>query len=89
MQTLDERLARAFDLPHAGGVLVAFVEAQSPAARDGVTRGDVIVRVDGQAIETLDDLMSVLSTEPAEPHTLNIMREQREVTINLKPSTTP
>ncbi len=88
MQTLDERLARAFHLPNAGGVLVAFVEARSQTARDGVTRGDVIMRVDGQAIKTLDDLMAVLNLDsPDSPrqHTLEVIRQQREVTIRLQP----
>ncbi len=85
MQTLDERLARAFQLPHAGGVLVAFVEKHSQAANGGINRGDIIMRVDGRAIKTLDDLMAVLTPEDSGPHTLNVMRQQREVTIYLKP----
>ncbi len=86
MQTLDERLARAFQLPHAGGVLVAFVEEHSQAARDGINRGDIIMRADGKAIKTLDDLMAVLTTEAPEQHILKVMRQQREVTIHLQPS---
>ncbi len=86
MQTLDERLARAFRLPRAGGVLVAFVEEHSQAARHGMSRGDIIMRVDGQAIKTLDDLIAVLNIDsPGSPrqHTLKVMRQQREVTIRL------
>jgi bifunctional DNase/RNase len=86
MQTHDERLARAFQLPHAGGVLVAFVEEHSQAAQDGLNRGDIIMRVDGQAIKTLDELMAVLTTDVPEQHILNVLREQREVTIRLQPS---
>ncbi|ETX08029.1 bifunctional nuclease domain-containing protein [Candidatus Entotheonella palauensis] len=85
MQTLDERLARAFQLPHAGGVLVAFVEEHSQAARDGINRGDIIMRVDGQSIKTLDDLMAVLTTDSPEQHILEVVRQQREVTIRLQP----
>ncbi len=85
MQTLDERLARAFHLPNAGGVLVAFVEERSQAARGGINRGDIIMRVDGQAIKTLDDLMVVLTTESSGQHTLKVMRQQRELTIRLQP----
>jgi S1-C subfamily serine protease len=85
MQTLDERLARAFQLPHAEGVLVAFVEEHSQAAQDGVNRGDIIMRVDGKAIKTLDDLMAVLETDRPKQYILNVMRQQREVTIRLQP----
>jgi bifunctional DNase/RNase len=85
MQTLDERLARAFQLPHAGGVLVAFVEERSQAARDGINRGDIIMQVDGQVIKTLKDLMVVLTPDSLEQHTLNIMRQQREMTLQLQP----
>lgn len=84
MQTLDERLARAFQLPHAGGVLVAFVEEHSQAAQDGINRGDIIMRVDGKAIKTLDDLTAVLSTDAPVQHVLDVMRQQREVTIRLQ-----
>jgi bifunctional DNase/RNase len=84
MQTLDERLARAFQLPHAGGVLVAFVEAHSQAAQDGINRGDIIMRVDGKTIKTLEDLMGVLATDGPEPHILSVMRQQHEVTIRLQ-----
>jgi S1-C subfamily serine protease len=85
MQTLDERLARAFQLPHAGGVLVAFVEEHSQAAQDGINRGDIIMRVDGKTIKTLDDLMGVLATDGPEQHILNVIRQQHEVTIRLQP----
>jgi uncharacterized protein len=85
MQTLDERLARAFQLPQAKGVLVAFVEEHSQAAHDGINRGDIIMRVDGQAIKTLEEIMAVLTTEPPVQHILNIMRQQREITIRLQP----
>jgi bifunctional DNase/RNase len=85
MQTLDERLARAFQLPHAGGVLVASVDEHSQAAQAGVHRGDIIMRVDDQVIKTLDDLMAVLTTEAPEQHRLNVIRQQREVIIRLQP----
>jgi hypothetical protein len=44
------------------------------------------MRVDGQAIKTLDELMAVLTTDVPEQHILNVLREQREVTIRLQPS---
>jgi S1-C subfamily serine protease len=67
-------------------VLVAFVEEHSQAAQDGLNRGDIIMRVDGQAIKTLDELMAVLTTDVPEQHILNVLREQREVTIRLQQS---
>ncbi len=86
MQTLDDRLARAFQLPDAQGVLVAFVEKDSQAARDGITRGDVITRIDGVAIKTLEDLMTALTEAP---HVLNVLRQEYAVTIRLQSSSTP
>ncbi len=81
MQTLDDRLARAFQLPDARGVLVAFVEKDSRAARDGIARGDIITRIDGVAIQTLEALLAALTEAP---HILDIMRQQRVVTIRLQ-----
>ena len=85
LQTLDEQLARAFQAPKAEGVLVAFVEAHSQAARDGVHRGDIILSVDGHKTRTLEALMAALTTDEPKPHVLRVVRQQRELMIRLQP----
>jgi len=43
------------------GVVVASAAPGGPAARAGIARGDVIVSVDGQPVQTTDDLSTVLA----------------------------
>jgi bifunctional DNase/RNase len=83
MQSLDDQLAQAFHLPTTEGVLVAHVEADSQAARHGIQRGDVIIRVDGQQIKTVKDVLGFLTDTTAHQHTLLVTRDQGPLTIRL------
>ena len=46
----------AFELPEVTGVLVVRVMPDTPAARAGLRRGDVILQIDGKAVTTADEL---------------------------------
>ena len=54
------RLRRAVGLPDADGLLIREVSEDSPAARAGLARGDLIVAVGGQAVSGIDDLSGAL-----------------------------
>jgi serine protease Do len=54
------RLRRAVGLPERDGVLVRGVEADSPAARAGLERGDLIVAANGRDIDRVDVLYEAL-----------------------------
>jgi serine protease Do len=54
------RLRRAVGLPEADGLLIREVEDDSPAARAGLARGDLIVAVAGQPTSSPDDLFTAL-----------------------------
>ena len=56
------RLRRSVGLPDATGVLVRAVEDDSPAARAGLERGDLLVELDGRPLERIDDLYAALDT---------------------------
>lgn len=68
MVTLTPQLAKqnntdpnsSFTIPEVNGVLVMRVIPNSPAARAGIRRGDVIVQVDGQAITKAEQLQNVV-----------------------------
>ena len=59
VEGLSQQLATYFGVTE-GGVLVAGVTADSPAAKAGVKAGDVITRVNGEAVKDPGDLMEAL-----------------------------
>ena len=46
---------------HEGGLLLLSLEPDSPAAKAGLLIGDVIAAIDGRGLESLDQLLDVLS----------------------------
>ncbi len=54
------RLRRAVGLPERNGLLVREVEDDSPAAKAGITEGDLIVAVGDREIASADDLFDAL-----------------------------
>jgi serine protease Do len=54
------RMRRAVGLPDAEGLLIHKVVEDSPAARAGLTSGDLIVAAAGRATGTIDDLSTAL-----------------------------
>ena len=56
IQPVDAPIAKALGLPKPSGALISEVQRGSPAARAGLEPGDVILSVDGTAIESAHDL---------------------------------
>jgi S1-C subfamily serine protease len=44
------------------GLIIMSVEANSPAEQAGITQGDILISVEGKALNQVDDLQSLLST---------------------------
>ena len=57
VQDIDRDLQKARDLPSTEGALVNRVEEGSPAAKAGIKRGDVIVRLEGEEIQDSAELI--------------------------------
>ena len=53
---LTPELSESFGLGDAKGAIVASVNAGSPAAKAGIKRGDVILKIDGQKLTSASDL---------------------------------
>jgi serine protease Do len=65
IQGLTPELARSLGLDEAKGALVADVVAESPAGKAGFARGDVIVRYDGDPVESASALPRMVAATPA------------------------
>jgi S1-C subfamily serine protease len=107
MQTIDEQLTEHLRLPSERGVLVSRVVPGSPADEAGLrggTRnvvvdgesymlgGDIIVEVDGQPVETAEEVRSVVNDkEPGDALELEVRREDSTesltVTLGRRPAT--
>jgi hypothetical protein len=67
------------------GVLVVRVPRDTPAARAGLVAGDVIVRVNGNTVNSVDTLRrEILRTSGDAPAKLDVMRKRRSVSVQLK-----
>ena len=58
---LIRKVARYHHLAQESGVLVASLEAESPAARAGLREGDIVVALDGVATPAVDSLHKLLT----------------------------
>lgn len=56
-------MQKQYQLGTASGVLLAYVEPNSPASRAGLTAGDVVTRVNGQAVTSASQLKNLISKD--------------------------
>src|ERR1700741_3034147 len=86
IQEVTPNLAKAFHVAAEKGALVGNVEHDSPGAKAGLERGDVITELDGQPITGPNDLrLRVGSMAPGTTVHLKVSRsgESRDVTLTL------
>ncbi|MGE0447640.1 MAG: PDZ domain-containing protein [Vicinamibacterales bacterium] len=80
VEPLGDQLAAYFGVKD--GVLVASVEADSPAAKAGLKAGDVITAVNGESIADPGDLTAeVRKAAPGSTLSLEIVRERKTQTL--------
>lgn len=65
MRTLTEDLARALGIKYVKGVIVVEVVEGSPAEKAGIQANDVIISVNGQKVETAEQLKGIIRSYPA------------------------
>lgn len=83
---LRRRVVRFHGLPVESGVLVAACEPDSPAARAGLEKGDVIVGYDDTPIGAIDDLHRRLDENAVGvPATLTVLRRTEMLRIAVTP----
>jgi S1-C subfamily serine protease len=77
-------MRRAVGLPDAEGLLIRDVAEDSPAARAGLARGDLIVAAAGQPVRSADDLAGALRTVAAGAIELTVLRGTDERSIQVR-----
>jgi serine protease Do len=85
IQNVTQGLADSFGLPQPEGALVSSVEKDGPAARAGVEPGDVILKLNGEALKDSSELpVRVASLNPGTNVELEIWRNHETRTISVK-----
>ncbi len=81
---LSQDMAEAFGLEGTKGVLINDVEKMSAAAEGGLERGDVVVSIDGKAVETANEFrIRVGHTTPGSEIGIEVIRDGKRKKLNL------
>jgi Do/DeqQ family serine protease len=90
LQAVTPEIAEKFDLKRPAGAVVTTVTAESPAARAGLKTGDVIVAVDGQAVDDPHAFDYRFSTHALGSKVrLGVVRAGKEIPVSVALETAP
>jgi serine protease Do len=85
IQEVTPEIAEQFDLTEAKGVLVGDVIEDSPAEEAGIKRGDIIVKVNDEEVNSPEELQDkIRSIEIGEKVNVEVIREGKEITFVVK-----
>src|SRR5688572_5207039 len=85
LRDVDQDLQRALKLSSSEGALVQDVTPGSPGARAGIRTYDVIVAVDGKAIDSNDALIQLIAArQPGSSASVQVMRDGRPLSFTVK-----
>ncbi len=84
IQPLDAELAESFGLDRVTGALVTRVLPDTPAARAGLQRGDVLLRFNGKPVRSVKELqLLVASSALGEGIPVEVLREGTQLTLEV------
>lgn len=90
LQGVTPEIAEGLGLKRPAGALIASVAPASPAARAGLKTGDLIVAIDGQAVEDANAFEYRFATKPiGGTARLGIVRAGKELALNVALETVP
>lgn len=92
VQDLTPALAQSLQVPNTQGVLIAGLLRGGPAHQAGLLPGDVIVELDGQAVENARQSMNqIASTTPHQRIKIQVLRNGKrlETTVTVQQRPTP
>ena len=74
-QTIDEGIAKYYQLPTTNGVIITYVQKDSPSAYAGIEVEDIILNVDKYRITNFETLVAVINEfRPGDKVNLKIQR---------------
>lgn len=83
---LHRRLVRYHELTQDGGILVAGTEPGGPAEQVGLAAGDIIIAMDGQPVQTIDEMHRFLTPERiGERLVLTVLRGSEKFEMGIHP----
>ena len=90
VQALDRALAESFDMDHTRGVLIAGILRGGPAALAGLQPGDVVVRLDGQQVDSTREALNIIARKrPGDHIAIDARRDGElihlEATVDIRP----
>ena len=84
IQDVSPQIAKQFGLSEVRGVLISDVSADTPSSRAGLKRGDVILQLDGQAVNSANELrLRISQTTPGTAVKLQIWRDGKAQDVNV------
>jgi len=84
VQNVTPELAKSFGMSEPKGALVGQVNPDTPAAKAGIHRGDIIIEFNDHPIREMNELpRMVAETAPGSKASLKVLREGKEKTLNL------
>lgn len=90
VQDITPGLATTFGLDEVRGGLISEVLSGSPAHRDGLRPGDVLVGIDGDAVKDGYEAMNrIAGRRPGSTVTLNVIRNRRALALDVVVGTRP
>lgn len=87
---LTPELAQTFSLPNEEGVVITGVLQNAPAHRAGIRPGDQLLEVEGQAVQTVGDLLAhVAALPPGQVASVLVQRKGEVLAMKVVPAQRP
>jgi serine protease Do len=86
IQDVNAQLAESFGLDRPRGALVGMVENDGPGERGGIKAGDVILKVDGETVETSSQVpVMIAGKKPGTPVAIEVWRNGSAKELSVRP----
>ena len=90
MQDMTQELADSFKLKNTNGTLIASVQKGGPADNAGIRPGDVMIAIEGEAVQNSSELLNkVAALPPNSTVNVTILRDNEQTDVQIKVGVRP